>query len=55
MEKIINVAYLKSICKTHQTREIFTDVFFVVYFCLLIITTNAIIKASVMIVTPINE
>ena len=32
-----------------------TDVFFVGYFCLLIITTNAIIKANVMIVIPINE
>ena len=29
--------------------------FFVGYFCLLIITTKAIIKANVMIVTPINE
>ena len=29
--------------------------FVVAYFCLLIITTNAIIKANVMIVTPINE
>ena len=29
--------------------------FFVGYFCLLIITTIAIIKANVMIVTPINE
>ena len=32
-----------------------TDVFFIGYFCLRIITTNAIIKANVMIVTPINE
>ena len=39
--------------KTHLPVK--TDVFFVVYFCLLIITTNAIIKANVMIVTPINE
>ena len=29
--------------------------FFVGYFCLLIITTKAIIKANVMIVSPINE
>ena len=29
--------------------------FFIGYFCLLIITTNAIIKADVMIVTPIKE
>ena len=29
--------------------------FFVGYFCLLIITTKAIIKANVMIVTPIKE
>ena len=28
---------------------------FVFYFCLLIITTSAIIKANVMIVNPINE
>ena len=32
-----------------------TDVFFYVYFCLLIITTKAIIKANVMIVTPIKK
>ena len=41
--------------KTHQTRQSFTDVFFVGYFGLLIITTKAIIKANVMIVTPIKE
>ena len=38
------------ICKkTHLPVK--TDVFFIDYFCLLIITTNAIIKANVMIVT----
>ena len=39
--------------KTH--RPVKTDVFFIGYFCLLVITTNAIIKANVMIGTPINE
>ena len=48
------VVCLENDIKTHQTRQSFTDVFFY-YFCLLIITTNVIIKANVMIVTPINE
>ena len=40
---------------THLTVK-FTDVsVFIGYFCLLIITTIAIIKANVMIVIPINE
>lgn len=40
------------VCKKHiLTRQKFTDVFFVVYFCLLIIITIAIIKANAMIVT----
>ena len=39
--------------KTHL--PIKTDVFFIGYFCLLIITTNAITKANAMIVTPIKE
>ena len=49
------VVCLENDIKTHQTRQSFTDVFFVGYFCLLIITTKAIIKANVMIVTPIKE
>ena len=41
--------------KKHISSGQITDVFFIGYFCLLIITTNAIIKANVMIVTTINE
>ena len=42
------------ICETHLTVKL-QMCFFIGYFCLLIITTNAIIKANAMIVTPINE
>ena len=45
---------LPVICENTSYRQV-TDVFFIGYFCLLIITTNAIIKANVMIVTPIKE
>ena len=41
---------LPVICKNTSYRQV-TDVFFIGYFCSLIITTNAIIKANVMIVT----
>mgnify|MGYP001853018369 CR=1 FL=1 len=41
---------LPVICENTSYRQV-TDVFFIGYFCLLIITTNAIIKANVMIVT----
>ena len=37
--------------KTHRTRQSLQMCFFIGYFCLLIITTNAIIKANAMIVT----
>ena len=50
------VVCLENDIKTHQTRQSFTDVFFLlVYSLLLKITANAIIKAIAMIVTPINE
>ena len=39
------------ICKTHLNGANVTDVFFYWFYCLLIITTNAITKANAMIVT----
>ena len=39
---------------TSNSAKFYRCVFFY-YFCLLIITTNVMIKANVMIVTPINE
>ena len=46
-----NVVCLLRYVKKHISNGQITDVFFIGYFCLLIITTNAIIKANVMIVT----
>ena len=39
------------ICKKHISNGQITDVFFIGFYCLLIITTNAITKANAMIVT----
>ena len=51
-----NVAYLKLICKnTSNSGKFYRCVFLLVYLLLLKITTNSIIKAIAMIVTPINE
>ena len=44
------IAELKCL-NTSKLAKVLTDVFFIGYFCLLIITANAIIKANVMIVT----
>ena len=53
--EITNVVYLDKMFGTSNSGK-FTDVsVFFGYFSLLIITTNAIIKANVMIVTPIKE
>lgn len=41
--------------KAHLQRSNYRCVFLLVYFCLLKITANTIIKANVMIVTPIKE
>lgn len=40
---------------THRTLASLQMCLFIGYFCLLIITTNAIIKANVMIVVPSSE
>ena len=42
------------ICKKHISNGQITDVFFYLFYCLLIITTNAITKANAMIVTDIK-
>jgi len=49
-----NVVCLLRYVKKHISNGQITDVFFIGYFCLLIITTSAIIKANVMIVTDIK-
>ena len=42
----------RRLCKKHiKLGKVYRCVFLLVYFCLLIITTKAIIKANVMIVT----